>query len=315
MLPLLATAVVAMKVCALCDRAIPPALESRHHLIPKLKGGKMTADNIVILHRPCHDKVHAVFTEAELARGYATISALRSHPDLAKFIRWISKRPIEFSDGTTSLRRRRQRGRGRAARMAMDGLEAESDSVGPGIYGGGVVCDEAGNVVIGQQYEQHNSLPGPVYDTSGYTELSQAIRSGPEAVQRLLEMHPELAHEITTGGATPLHVCGMSRTGELSTRLILQARGAGGANADVDAVDTWGYTALQRHATHDLAVGAQALLEAGASHTRPSGLEGAVQRDSARALARRLRSYGVLKLFQQFELWQGIPLPDDEIEL
>lgn len=33
------------------------------------------------------------------------------------------------------------------------GLEAESDSVGPGIYGGSVLLDDVGNVVIGQQFE------------------------------------------------------------------------------------------------------------------------------------------------------------------
>ena len=32
-------------------------------------------------------------------------------------------------------------------------------------------------------------------------------------------------------------------------------------------------------------------------------------------LARRLRSFAVLKVFQQYELARGIPLPDDEIEL
>ena len=58
---------------------------------------------------------------------------------------------------------------------------------------------------------------------------------------------------------------------------------------------------------------AKALLDAGASHLRPSGVEGAG--DSARALALRLRSFGVIKVFQQHELAQGLPLPDGEIEL
>ena len=52
---------------------------------------------------------------------------------------------------------------------------------------------------------------------------------------------------------------------------------------------------------------------AGASHTMPSGLEG--EGESARQLARRLRCYGVLRAFQQYELAHGNPLPDDEIEL
>lgn len=296
----------AMKTCALCGRDIPPALESRHHLIPKLKGGRTTEGNIVVLHRACHDMIHAACTEAELARNYPTMETLLSHPKISNFARWISKRPIEFNDRTTSLRRRRQRA-GRA-RM-MEGLDAESDSVGPGIYGGCVLRDAAGEIVIGQQYERHNPLPGPVYAGNGYTQMSQAIRAGPSAVAQLLQEQPESADELSTGGATPLHVCAMSPIGQQSMQLIVEARG----DKSIDARDTWGYTALQRAATNNLAEGAQALLAAGASHTAPSGLEGTG--DSARALARRLRSYAVLRVFQQHELAQGLPLPDGEIEL
>ena len=307
----MAPTLIQAKVCALCGRDIPPALESRHHLVPKLKGGKSNAENIVVLHRPCHDKVHAVFTEGQLARDYNTIEALLGHPEIDKFARWIAKRPIDFNDGTTSLRRRRQRrGRSRMMLMVGEGLEAESDSVGPGIYGGRVLRDDNGEICIGQQYEEHNALPGPMYAGGGYTELSEAIRKGPEAVRRVLNEEPALALEITTGGATPLHVCGMSQAGQRSTAVILDVLGA---HADVEATDTWGYTALQRHASNNLALGAQALLEAGASHTRASGLE--EKGDSARALALRFRHFATLKIFQQFELWQGLPLPDGEIEL
>ena len=45
----------------------------------------------------------------------------------------------------------------------------------------------------------------------------------------------------------------------------------------------------------------------------PSGLDGSGE--SARDLARRLRSFAVLKVFQQHELARGLALPDDEIEL
>ena len=303
-----------LKVCPLCGRGIPRELESKHHLVPKLKGGnKLKDDNIVVLHRPCHDKIHAVFTEAELATHYATMDEVLAHPDVDKFAKWISKRPIEFRDGTTSLRRRKQRQRG--ARM-VEGLDAESDSVGPGIYGGRVLRDASGEVVIGKQFEEHNALPGPVYAGDGYTALSAAIRTGnTDEVRRLLIAEPELANEVTTGGATPLHVCGMSRAGQRCTQLLCDARAWLGYT-DVDARDTWGYTALQRHATNNLAVGAQALLDAGASHTVPSGLDvEANPGDSARGLAYRLRAFACLKAFQQFEISQGLPLPEGEIEL
>ena len=234
---------------------------------------------------------------------------------MAKFATWIAKRPIGFRDGTTSLRRRRQRnGRVRmAAAATTDGLDADSDSVGPGIYGGLVQRDSNGEIVIGQQYERHNSLPGPVYAGGGYTELSAAIRDGPDAVMALLVVRPELACEVSTGGATPLHVCGMSPRGQHSAALLVAALEYLGRTDQLDATDTWGYTALQRCATNNLAVGAQALLEAGADHNRPSGLE--LAGDSARQLARRLRAFAVLRLFQQHELARGLPLPEGEVEL
>ena len=41
-----------------------------------------------------------------------------------------------------------------SARFAVtEGLDAEADAVGPGIYGGRVERDESGAVVIGQQFE------------------------------------------------------------------------------------------------------------------------------------------------------------------
>lgn len=83
------------------------------------------------------------------------------------------------------------------------------DSVGPGIYSGSVERDKDGNVVIGQQYQNHNSRLGPVYDGRGYSLMSKAISSGPETVEKLLNDYPELVNEISTGGATPLHTCGM----------------------------------------------------------------------------------------------------------
>ena len=82
-------------VCALCGRPIPDGVPaSRHHLVPKLKGGK--GGPVVLLHHICHKEIHATLSEAELARGYATVEALRAHPRLARFIAWVAKRPPGF---------------------------------------------------------------------------------------------------------------------------------------------------------------------------------------------------------------------------
>jgi hypothetical protein len=93
-------------VCPLCGRPIPPdAPQSLHHLTPKLRGGKGGAT--VLLHHICHKEIHAALSESELARDYATVEALRSHPRLARFIRWVARRPAGFMSRVPGRRRGR----------------------------------------------------------------------------------------------------------------------------------------------------------------------------------------------------------------
>lgn len=95
-------------ICPLCDRPIPPGVpQSVHHLIPKLRGGK--GGPTVLLHHICHKEIHATLTEAELARRYNTVAALRSHPRLAKFLAWVARRPPEFASKTHGGQRPRRK--------------------------------------------------------------------------------------------------------------------------------------------------------------------------------------------------------------
>jgi hypothetical protein len=149
--------------------------------------------------------------------------------------------------------------------MDPEGFDPVRDTVGPGIYSGKVLKDERGNIVIGRQYQNHNPYPGPVYAGGGYTDMADAIHKGPDAVVQLLKRYPESAQEISTGGATPLHTCGMSRRGQLSTQILIDAGG------EIEALDCYGYTPLHRIASNNLAIGAQALLQAGANVNRISG--------------------------------------------
>lgn len=82
-------------ICPLCDRPIPPeARQSIHHLVPRLKGGKRGPT--VLLHQICHNTIHATLSEAELARNYATVEALRAHPALTRFRAWVQGKPPAF---------------------------------------------------------------------------------------------------------------------------------------------------------------------------------------------------------------------------
>jgi hypothetical protein len=48
------------------------------------------------LHHICHKEIHARFSEAELAREFHTVEALRASDRLAAFLGWVDKRPPGF---------------------------------------------------------------------------------------------------------------------------------------------------------------------------------------------------------------------------
>ena len=94
-------------ICPLCGRPIPPdAKSSRHHLVPRLKGG--THLGTVRLHQICHSAIHARFSETELAKSLADIESLRSDPEIAAFIAWIATKPPGFHAPTRMTRQRRE---------------------------------------------------------------------------------------------------------------------------------------------------------------------------------------------------------------
>jgi hypothetical protein len=73
--------------------------------VPRLKGGK--GGETVLLHHLCHREIHATLSEAELARDFASIEALRAHPRIAAFVAWVARRPPGFTSRVPGPRRRR----------------------------------------------------------------------------------------------------------------------------------------------------------------------------------------------------------------
>ena len=81
--------------CPLCGRAMVagPSV-NRHHWVPRTRGGTDAAD----IHVVCHRMLHRTFSEAELAMHFSTPEACRAHPDIARFVRWVRRKPADFVD-------------------------------------------------------------------------------------------------------------------------------------------------------------------------------------------------------------------------
>ena len=90
---------VAMPPCPVCERPLGTKVEW-HHLVPKAEGGRVTA----AVHPICHRTIHAVFTNAELARDFSTPDRLSAHPDIARFLTWIADKEPDFHAPTRRKR-------------------------------------------------------------------------------------------------------------------------------------------------------------------------------------------------------------------
>lgn len=93
---------ISLADCPLCYRELSAPF-NKHHLIPVSRGGKHTPT--ILLHKICHDKIHAVFNETELKRHYYTIDRLQEHESMASFIKWVRKKEPEFYDKSVKMKR------------------------------------------------------------------------------------------------------------------------------------------------------------------------------------------------------------------
>lgn len=88
--------------CPLCGRPMVPGPSlDRHHWVPRSEGGREQT----LMHRICHRKIHSVLSERELAAAYDSPEALRGHPEIARFLKWVRRKPPEFMDRHRRKRR------------------------------------------------------------------------------------------------------------------------------------------------------------------------------------------------------------------
>lgn len=77
--------------CFLCGRPLGTKVEW-HHAVPRSRGGRHTEP----VHPICHRTIHAIFSNKELARSFANADALRGHPDIQAFLRFIEDKDPDF---------------------------------------------------------------------------------------------------------------------------------------------------------------------------------------------------------------------------
>ena len=92
--------------CPVCHRLIEdPSHGTRHHWVPKSRGGKF----MMPLHRMCHQTIHSLFSNARLEKQLATPQALRAHPKLQPYLSWIRSKPSAYYDRSRkSVMRKRE---------------------------------------------------------------------------------------------------------------------------------------------------------------------------------------------------------------
>ncbi|MDH4565690.1 hypothetical protein E8E95_03265 [Pseudomonas sp. BN414] len=90
--------------CELCGRA---STLTRHHLIPKAlhdkpyvqkrfaKSERITATLWVC--RPCHNQIHRLFSEKELALTFNSREALLGEERMRTFVDWLAGKPAGFN--------------------------------------------------------------------------------------------------------------------------------------------------------------------------------------------------------------------------
>ncbi|WP_459477617.1 HNH endonuclease [Clostridium saccharoperbutylacetonicum] len=79
-------------ICELCNRNVP--IITKHHLIPLAKGGRKF--ETLSLCTACHQQIHALFTNRELATHYYSLESLKKDYKIIKYLRFIENIPGDY---------------------------------------------------------------------------------------------------------------------------------------------------------------------------------------------------------------------------
>lgn len=91
---------------------------TKHHLIPvsrhknkKIKAAfsKEELSFTVDVCRECHNQLHALISEKEMAESYNTMTKLLDHEGVAKYTNWVRKRQPECKISVRSSKQKRNR--------------------------------------------------------------------------------------------------------------------------------------------------------------------------------------------------------------
>lgn len=92
-----------MEKCPLCGRELldGPSV-NEHHLVPRSHRGREKAR----VHRICHNKIHSVFSEKDLARYYHTWERILENEEMRRFVEWVRRKDPSYFDRHAPHRRR-----------------------------------------------------------------------------------------------------------------------------------------------------------------------------------------------------------------
>lgn len=83
--------------CSICSRITPEEFQEKHHLFPRKSRKSKKKNDIIILCCSCADILHQLFTNKELRQQYNSIENILSNDKIQKWIKWVSKKPKNFS--------------------------------------------------------------------------------------------------------------------------------------------------------------------------------------------------------------------------